>query len=69
MIKMLKKLTIVISEFVTYSEDPHEECRPSFESRIPAERLERDDDGGYLDPVIAARWKKLSVDRQKKASQ
>nr|WP_314566392.1 hypothetical protein [uncultured Pseudomonas sp.] len=63
MLKMLKKLTIVISEFVIYSEDPHEECRTPFESRIPVERLARDNDGKYLDPVIAARWKKLGIDR------
>lgn len=63
MLKMLKKLTIVISEFVADSEDPYEEFRTSFESRIPVERLARDNDGKYLDPVIAARWKKLSIDR------
>ena len=58
------KLVTSIFGFITYKEDPYDQFRSSFESRIPDDRLERDQDGKYVDPVIAAKWKKLCNERR-----
>lgn len=63
MLPIIKKIVTGVIDFFTDEEDPYDQLRPSFEARIPTQRLQRDKDGQYVDPVIAAKWEKLHKDR------
>ena len=63
MLPIIKKIVTGVVDFFTDEEDAYDLLRPCFEARLPKGRLQRDKDGQYLDPVIAAKWEKLHKDR------